>query len=952
MRETRNAWALVFALALVAAGKTQAAPDLIPSPHFYQETGETFIAEGRTLFIPPDNRQCEIAAEEITLRVKELGGKPGTISRTPNPAAPGIFVLTVKDKAAGELAAKLGTRVSETDPGPQGYIISATKEQLVVIGCDNLGALYGAMTVRQMLRGDGAVGLAAAIVRDWPDFAVRGGISMWRGIERLAATGGGNALRSHKEQLDWMARFKMNVLQDYVQTDPRMWSQARRDFYREINAYAVERGILPMLEAATWVYGGGVEAPLPLPNGKTRKDWPCVSDSRPWGEWYHCWSDDAATRARAEATANAMADYHFKILYMHPVDGGGIDDPESWSKRCAKCRERWKDDERWKATLHQLQIWDSIVSAKVPDARFVALVYPYSADYFGVSAQDSPKWRLNARDYMTEVYRRLPPSLYAYTWMPSGRETLDRFRSLYCKGRPTQISDCYPDDLGVFSTYSRFFVTVLGDRRDMISSTGANILHQRWMSYLNAAEFAWNAYSPGCEERAPGQSVYACERDNSGPEPIVKEWLPRACRLFWGEAMAPDMAAFYGSGVLPRYILSPAATISAVNRYRKDPLADTDPFAKKKEKRVSSAAAEPPLVDDAERMRVQAEIAERCVKALDAALPHSAALSPLKRALFAQEYRRAPYWLAIAQAHYATRLGDAALKDGDVAKAVGIYRQAIATYRENLAKAKTAFEKVKTAPDPAFGSDLNRFSELQTANTLKKQLERKLESAEVVLQPRRPGRFVKIGVFAGSGAKGTLDFFERFANVKAERVDDLSLKTLDRFDCVFMLNSTAIDRFDYFQNLRDYVVKGGGGVLFEHALCGNKRFDTRTPFPEICRNAPERRELFSRKILAAAENPLLAEIAPGTEFQCMYVDFFEPVPGKDAFAVAVDPDKRTVAVAGKVGLGKVVFDGAISLAGKNGTYDCEDKELSGFNAMLAEKAVEWFTGVKLEPKHE
>jgi hypothetical protein len=145
------------------------------------------------------------------------------------------------------------------------------------------------------------------------------------------------------------------------------------------------------------------------------------------------------------------------------------------------------------------------------------------------------------------------------------------------------------------------------------------------------------------------------------------------------------------------------------------------------------------------------------------------------------------------------------------------------------------------------------------------------------------------------------------------------------------------------------VEKGGGGVIFEHTFCGHKRFELKTPFPDVCKYAPERYDNFDRKIYTV-NNPLFRDIKPGTEYKNMYLDFFCPVPGKNGFIIAVDKDKHPVAVAGKAGLGKVIFDGCLSTASVNNSWASEDKKLFGFNAMLAEKAVEWFTGVKLERK--
>lgn len=930
----------------------QAAPILIPAPKFFQEMERSFIIDKVPIYIPDNNRQCQIASEDVYLRIKELGGAPGTISTKIDCEAPGIFILTAKDDAAAKLSKKYAIKVSEANPGPQGYVIHTGINQLVIIGSDDIGALYGAMTLRQMLEFNGNVHIKSALIRDWPDFAQRTAIPMHRGLERLAGKVDKTTLV--KKQLDWMMRFKMNVTKDYPEYDPRKWGDSVRSFYRDIHDYAVERGIFPMLILHSNVYGWhtSVNTAILPTNVKSPKDWKCVSDSRSFYEFYYCWSDDEATRSKAKAVAELLEECNFKILYLHPVDSGSLQDPEKWSKRCPECRKRWKDDERWKATLHQIGIWENALKkVQLDNCVFCCVLYPYSVSYLDIlTKQNQELWRQNVHDYWKYVFQRLDPSIMAYTWMGK-RGAIDRFRSLYCKGRPLQISDRYPDDLGVFSTISRFYVTSLGDRRDAMTISGRNALSFKWLFFMNAAEFSWNAFSPGCEEWTGDGLFYDCERDHTYPAAIMEGWLPSACQLFWGKEMAADMVNFYSSGVLPRYILNPSAVITSQNRHRKDPLADTDPSSKRQIAKTSLGFK---LVDDAERMRKQVVNTEICVKALENSFDLAMKRPILKRRLFARLYRRAFYWLTIAKARYDARRGDELIKKGELAEASKIYQEALVAYMTNMEMANASMKKVNMIYDPKFGNDPSRFAELKVAKEMESWLERKLSSASIILKRRRPGRFVKVGVFKGNGSEATLKFLKNFKNVKAEIIDNLSLETLDKFDCVFMLKPDSVNHFDYFNNLRRYVIDGGGGVLFEHSLCGNKRFATKTPFPEVCENAENRLENFDKKIFTVGGASIMAGVKPGTEYENMYVDFFEPSKGEAGYVIAVNKDDRPVALAGKIGFGKVVFNGCVSVASLNNSYniDSSNKSLFGFNAMLAVKAIEWFTGAKLEKDNE
>ncbi len=934
---------LLTVTSLIYAGKT---PDLVPMPKTYQQTGGTVNVDGMKIFIEKNNRQCEIAADEITLRIKKLNGKSGkTIQGIPSDSEDGIFILTVNDPAAEAFKKQLSLKVSAVYPGPQGYVIRAAGNKIIIIGSDNVGALYGAMTLRQMLdKENDKVQVANANVIDWPDFKFRTGISFQRALMLLGK--GGNRMAGIKAGMDWMMRFKMNMIKDYSTLDPRVVPASMKKIWKEANKYAGERGIYPHRNLWSNLYGytySRKDLEILPPGIKSKEEWPCVYEARSYREAYYCWSDDEAAKKVINAEADLLKECNFTIFMWHPVDGGGLKNPEQWSKRCPRCRKRWKDDERWKATVHQLGMWNRILKEKNPDLTIYACIYPYHAGYLAMKTKENEKiWQQNVVDYWTNVNKRLDPEIYFATWMAS-RDVEDQHRSILM-GRPMAYDDCHSLQMGVFSTQCRYFITNWYSRNDMMESTGTNIMGN-WMYQFNAAEFSWNVASPGCGEYVyPGMLFYDVETDHTGPEVIIKEWLPKANRLFWGDKIASEMAAFYGSGILPKYIVDPGGSISLLNKFRKDPLADTDPHAKGNVTGQKKKETPTLIVDSAARMKVQADAAAKCFKLLKSAYEKSGDLDKFKKVLLVKHYRSSPYWLTIAKARYDMMTGDDLMKAGKNQEALKAYREGLVDYRKNLNNANKILRQVGKIPHPGPRFKLNRI-----AAKLGPVFTRKIESAETVIKPRQIGEVVKVAVYNGLGGKGTKEFLDQFKNVKATIIKDLSLKTLNKYDCLFMLRDHSVDRFDYFQNLHTYVVKGGGGVVFEHTLCGHKRFQAKTPFPEVCKYSTERRDNFDRKIFTKA-NPVFRNIKAGTEFKDMYVDFFEPVLGKDGFVLAVDKDKHPMAVAGEVGLGKVIFDGCLSLSSVKNTFASEEKMLYGFNAMLAEKAVEWFTGVKLERK--
>ena len=221
-------------------------------------------------------------------------------------------------------------------------------------------------------------------------------------------------------------------------------------------------------------------------------------------------------------------------------------------------------------------------------------------------------------------------------------------------------------------------------------------------------------------------------------------------------------------------------------------------------------------------------------------------------------------------------------------------------------------------------------------------LDRTEASAKVTLQPRKIGRKVKLGIAGAKWKDGIKAYFDDFENVEAKTFDSIALSELDRFDCVILADH-AYDKAEYFANVKAYVERGGGGVYLEGALCGHKRFDTKTPFPEIVETSSGQVENYPQKM----------KFADGREGKTMYVDFFGMKPGANGEVVAYGPDGKTpLAVRGSAGLGKVFFCGTFNLGSVGGTYAEKVEKLHGANAEITKDAVEYLTGVRLKRKGE
>lgn len=641
--------ALVAALSSLAA---VARPVLQPEVKEYRALGGEPFAVGNV--VCQSQRQCEIAAKEFS----------GISSNSSNPSNSSnhLFIAIADSEMGRTLAREFALDVPAKE---QGYAIKAVDGKVAVVGHDAFGALYGAVTFAQM-NAEGKV--APAVVRDWPDVRSRGGVSIGRGLWKWTEGEKGPAVaKALKAGIDELVRHKFNGVFDIFRVHVAS-SDSAFAVWRDVLPYAVERGVTIEIGAGTYLWSNHN-----VPKGMTPKKWPCVTGCRAWGDHYYCWADDD----EIAASANRCIDFIEKLgiddpkVDIHPVDASGLGDPECWSHRCAKCRARWADDERWKASANLFNIWSREFRRRMPKARLGSPVVPYHISHMGRApeAQDA-KWKLNARDYWINLDRALDdPDFYFCTWAAT-KKALAEFRKIVPK-RPLDYGDVYPTAPGLFYTCRRKAGTLCEPgSRNCYHITGTDS-YANWESVLLAAEYAWNAQAEGAED-FDGVNYAHPLADTTGPAVVMTNLLPRICRTFWGKELAPYMTEVMRSGVLPTYLENPMRTVADWNRSLRNP--DYDP---QNPNATKARGDVPVVVDSLELMRSQLVAAETCARTLTAATAVTNTLDRYKIKYFRHLHGGSSRWVDLARMHCAVREADEAAAVKDFAKALSIVSAAL-----------------------------------------------------------------------------------------------------------------------------------------------------------------------------------------------------------------------------------------------------------------------------------
>lgn len=236
----------------------------------------------------------------------------------------------------------------------QAYVLTVTPGRVAILGRSDQGALYGVMTLLQLLEIRGATLSAPCLtIRDWPDFRYRIAEN-WTFAEGRDRAGSGwcydwgDGADRYNERveriLDRCLRYKINAIMfhgDFYGPLERMWEWRDLAFTRKLSQSARQRGI-------KLVFGGmGV-------GGKNRQVYPdgpiyeCVGypgtppKARTTGT---CRSNEALNAMKQDYVREFVRHVEPGALYVHFEDLAEFrHTAECWKLRCAQCRERWPDD--------------------------------------------------------------------------------------------------------------------------------------------------------------------------------------------------------------------------------------------------------------------------------------------------------------------------------------------------------------------------------------------------------------------------------------------------------------------------------------------------------------------------------------------------------------------------------------------------------------------------------
>ncbi len=237
-------------------------PDVRPVPQSMTRLSGTVVLPGRLDVVTAPG--ADHAAVDLTRQVLSSVGVSSTVV-TGDRARPGDVVVTVGAGDPVQSTLKSMGVKGTADLPAQGYVLAAGADakgvkRVVLAGADDLGTYYAAQTLRQVLVTDaGRPKIPGLQVRDWPGYAIRGGMESFYGPVWSQA--------DRRSQVEFLARNKMNQFFYGPAGDPRTGTDWSAPYGADELAKMKEIVDLARERHIDFVYRVSPEAPMAPANG-------------------------------------------------------------------------------------------------------------------------------------------------------------------------------------------------------------------------------------------------------------------------------------------------------------------------------------------------------------------------------------------------------------------------------------------------------------------------------------------------------------------------------------------------------------------------------------------------------------------------------------------------------------------------------------------------------------
>ncbi len=181
-------------------------PLIFPIPQQMEMTGQSFtIDESVIIALPEKASQKDMALARML--VKELSNKYGIALKIHKvktiPSGKKVILMgTLENQLVQKFCKDRQLVLISQSPGPEGYILRADANHVIIAGWDDAGAFFGLQSLRQLLQAGKGKTIQGIKIKDWPNLPFR--------AIRLYVPGPDNMAYFKRFISDFMALYKYN----------------------------------------------------------------------------------------------------------------------------------------------------------------------------------------------------------------------------------------------------------------------------------------------------------------------------------------------------------------------------------------------------------------------------------------------------------------------------------------------------------------------------------------------------------------------------------------------------------------------------------------------------------------------------------------------------------------------------------------------------------------------
>ena len=510
--------------------------DILPTPKEYIILDKKAAITPDTIILTDikPNKRLSIGIKKIKQKIKEVSNysvSSGDYSLFNDNQTTIMIGINPTDARLKWLSGVSGSvKTEELDFGEQGYSIQYANEgrrnAFIIKASTDVGYLYGCVSLLQMIgkskAGNGYI--SCMNIFDKPDYEYRmgGNLRYYYSYNRENA----------RDLIDFLLMNKINLLWSGLSLEKHKQLVSDPEWFAGLNEYAWDRGIRIVYE------GGWDLGKAPVPPGGNRNYYKYKGMIGHRGKFYS-WNNDELLKKKTVRLKKMIRQLKVKGLFFHPIDTGGVSNPELWKYRDIETRRRFKND-RAAADAHIINALYTATKQVDADILFSTVVYPYWPA--AIEDKKIEKW-------LVRLSGLIPSDIFLC--MREGAPShVEKWQS--CFKQPVLVyheqDDRQWETLRPFITPFRFAKSLLSYGKEGIYWNSKGVASGgvlgKWLD-LGLAEYSWNTEVQGAQSIKYTSQIPYWKQVDDYMDPALLGFVERANkRLFEDESTFVDLRQY------------------------------------------------------------------------------------------------------------------------------------------------------------------------------------------------------------------------------------------------------------------------------------------------------------------------------------------------------------------------------------------------------------------------